>query len=711
MSTPITFNSVAYSVPAYNDTGYAQGAGNLSSYLIAISTGTLQQSGGTFTLTADVNFGPNFGLVAKYYTSATSTPATAGAVRLANADLIEWRNFGLSGNNILGVDSSDNLVYNGNTVLTSSGGGFVSSITGTTNEVIASSPTGAVTLSLPQAIATSSTVRFGKVGIGQAATNQLDVTGSVGVIATSSTGSGTEMFGLSTTGLMHLGNSTAANTLSLKNQSAIEFQDAAQANVVSLKAPATYSAGYSLLLPTAQGASNSFLKNDGSGNLSFAAASGNFVSSITGTANQIIASASTGAITLSAPQNIGTASDVTFNSVTWGSGNVGNLGVSSGIASVNGNGLRLRDTSGSSGIIIDGTMLPVTAAAVSIGSNSLPFNSLFLKGNLQLNGATSGNVTLAANAITTSYSLSMPNAQSSGTTFLQNDGSGNLSWVSSSGSGTVTSGTAGNLTLYNASTNTVTDTYVQNTKNINIAIAAQAARSANLVYTFPNPGNAVTTATVDLLETAQTISGVKTFSAGAGAITMSSSTIAMGANKITGLAAASTAGDALRYEQLFNASTVTLLGSLAFNPTTAGIVGTTTNDNTSAGNVGEYVESIYTNTSFGANGVAADITTITLSAGDWDVTINGNIGNSGATITGNLLVGISVTAGNSLTGLVTGVNQWIIGVVALSQLPNYCIANYRMSLSGSTVVRVKSYADYTSTAPTTTGIIRARRRR
>ena len=33
MSTPIVFNSVAYSVPAYNDTGYAQGAGNLSSYL------------------------------------------------------------------------------------------------------------------------------------------------------------------------------------------------------------------------------------------------------------------------------------------------------------------------------------------------------------------------------------------------------------------------------------------------------------------------------------------------------------------------------------------------------------------------------------------------------------------------------------------------------------------------------------------------------
>ena len=42
-------------------------------------------------------------------------------------------------------------------------GGGVSSITGTANQVIASSPTGAVTLSLPQSIGTSDTVIFGSV--------------------------------------------------------------------------------------------------------------------------------------------------------------------------------------------------------------------------------------------------------------------------------------------------------------------------------------------------------------------------------------------------------------------------------------------------------------------------------------------------------------------------------------------------------------------
>lgn len=41
------------------------------------------------------------------------------------------------------------------------------------------------------------------------------------------------------------------------------------------------------------------------------------VGSITGTANQVIASASTGAVTLSLPQSIATTSDVTFGSVTF----------------------------------------------------------------------------------------------------------------------------------------------------------------------------------------------------------------------------------------------------------------------------------------------------------------------------------------------------------------------------------------------------------
>ena len=118
MATPITFNGVSYSVPAFNDTGYAQGPGNLSSYLIALASGTLQQTGGTFSLTADVNFGLNFGLIAKYFTSATVNPATAGTLRLAKTDTIDWRNNANSANLALGINGSDQLTYQGAVVIT-----------------------------------------------------------------------------------------------------------------------------------------------------------------------------------------------------------------------------------------------------------------------------------------------------------------------------------------------------------------------------------------------------------------------------------------------------------------------------------------------------------------------------------------------------------------------------------------------------------------
>ena len=169
MPIPVTYNGASYSVPVYNDTGYAQGPGNLSNYLVALASGSLQQTGGSFPLTADANFGPSFGLVSLYYKSVSANIASAGVVRLANSDLIEWRNAANTGNDTLGVNGSDQLVYNGATI--PSGSGFVSSITGTANEIIASSATGAVTLSTPQPIATTSTPTFGSLTL----TNPLTV--------------------------------------------------------------------------------------------------------------------------------------------------------------------------------------------------------------------------------------------------------------------------------------------------------------------------------------------------------------------------------------------------------------------------------------------------------------------------------------------------------------------------------------------------------
>jgi len=102
--------------------------------------------------------------------------------------------------------------------------------------------------------------------------------------------------------------------------------------------------------------------------------------------------------------------------------------------------------------------------------------------------------------------------------------------------------------------------------------------------------------------------------------TFTSSGLAMGSTKVTGLSAATTNGDAIRYEQLFGGD-VTLTGNLIFNPTTKGIKGTTTNDDASTGDVGEYLSSSVASGSAVTltNVTTANITSKTLTAGDWDV--------------------------------------------------------------------------------------------
>ncbi len=121
MSTVVTLNGQQYTVPAYNDTGYAQGNGNLSLYLVAISTGTLQATGGLFQLTADADFGPNFGLKALYLKSETANIAATGVVRLAKTDAIVFRNNANNADLPFGIDSSDRLTYNSVVIATSGG--------------------------------------------------------------------------------------------------------------------------------------------------------------------------------------------------------------------------------------------------------------------------------------------------------------------------------------------------------------------------------------------------------------------------------------------------------------------------------------------------------------------------------------------------------------------------------------------------------------
>ena len=153
--------------------------------------------------------------------------------------------------------------------------------------------------------------------------------------------------------------------------------------------------------------------------------------------------------------------------------------------------------------------------------------------------------------------------------------------------------------------------------------------------------------------------------------------------------------------------------SLTFSPSTNGIIGTPTNNNASAGVVGEYVSStVLTGSAIALTStVAADITSISLTAGDWDVwgniaffiaatTVNaaryGAINLTSATLPTTPNSGSYFQTPVSITGLATSVNP---------------VGTIRYSLSATTTVYLVVRADFTTSTCSAYGFIGARRRR
>lgn len=122
LTIPLNVNGVIYPYPKENAEDWGVAA---TGWAQAMTVGTLQKQGGTFTLTNDVNFGANFGLLSKYFTSRTASAAAAGQVRLAHADVISWRNNANSADLSFSVNSSDQILFNSLPI------GFVGSVSDT----------------------------------------------------------------------------------------------------------------------------------------------------------------------------------------------------------------------------------------------------------------------------------------------------------------------------------------------------------------------------------------------------------------------------------------------------------------------------------------------------------------------------------------------------------------------------------------------------
>ena len=150
MSVSVTFNGVVYTIPSNR-----QPAGwgtTLTTYLESLGNNALAKSGGAFTLTADANFGANFGLITKYYKSTGTNIAATGVIRLASLEILAWRNNANDGDLPLTVDSSDRLTFDGklitalalgaaHTVLTMNAGGTATEYAKIDNANIAASGT------------------------------------------------------------------------------------------------------------------------------------------------------------------------------------------------------------------------------------------------------------------------------------------------------------------------------------------------------------------------------------------------------------------------------------------------------------------------------------------------------------------------------------------------------------------------------------------
>lgn len=146
--------------------------------------------------------------------------------------------------------------------------------------------------------------------------------------------------------------------------------------------------------------------------------------------------------------------------------------------------------------------------------------------------------------------------------------------------------------------------------------------------------------------------------------------------------------------------------SSAITPSqTAGIVGTTTNNNANAGSFGEYI----TNTTLTVgltSGVTANITSTSLTAGDWDVECTFQSNPAGATTTSLVIAGVSTTSA-TFAGLGTSVQSGAAvpaGVATVIPTPST-----RISLAGTTTAFCVASVNFAGSTMTGSALIRARR--
>ncbi len=332
-------------------------------------------------------------------------------------------------------------------------------------------------------------------------------------------------------------------------------------------------------------------------------------------------------------------------------------------------------------------------------SGALPLANVATQAaNTVLGNATAGTAAPAALAVPSC------SAASSALTWTSNTGFG-CNTISSGG---VPGGISGDIQFNNAgafggTTPLGTGSVIKSNGTIN-STAAQT-------YTLPT-----TTATIARTDAAQTFTGTQTFGAIIGT-TFNGNTLTAGSSTYTGTAAQTytfptTSASVARTDAAQTFTGVQTFSS-ATNPT-AGETGVSTNSNAAAGIIGEYIESKLapaSAVSITSGASSTTITSVSLTAGDWDC--DGAVGASvnSATLVQFIQAGTNTSAALPSASDALGRVELSYGSTgqALVTDTRFVVPTYRYSLSGTTTIFLQLGATFTVNVMTGYGGLRCRR--
>lgn len=516
----------------------------------------------------------------------------------------------------------------------------------------------------------------------------------------------------------------------------ITLYNSSNANYLSIRAGAT-SPSITYTLPTADGAANTFLKTNGSGTLSFA---------------YPIAAGLAGYLAMYDGAVIGASSQdleayKTFN------GNLLRVAIADHGALGSTRTYTIPNAGASASFIMSEGSASITGSLTIVEPNNIRTSKLQL-----FNGVT---VEFQVATGGSGHELKFPSSQGGASTVLTNDGSGNLSWLAPGSSGAATqaldnlaavaintslvsdtdntddlgtsakewatvyartyiagkSGAPGAIQIFpvTASKGSISIECANNTTDHILHITNAALNGSSRTWTIPNIS---ADGTFAALEGTQTFTGAKTFSS-AVSITATSNHIVLSTSSNTLTISANAQATSARTWSIpdisANGTFAALEGTQTFtgNKTFSGTVdvsgllkgkGTTTNDSAAAGYIGEIISASNASaTSFPTSGTYGDANSISLTAGDWDVSFNVEADNTGGTATWSRVdIGVSATSGNDTTGLNLGDNfllqSWANSATTPTRI-SITIASFRVSLSGTTTYYGKVRADYTAGTP------------